>query len=171
MKVIITVFTLFLTLFSLAQDKELFGYINQYRVGNGLSEIKWDNKLSELSISQNKEISESDSLFHSRKNTYENLVKSDGVPHDLKLESKFKKFCKKHVVFNAFLDFHVFFFNHIIFCRFLKDIRNGIFMNFLETGVVLKFRYPHLKNIWIKKNMDKKYMDYGIKTTSGHRFF
>lgn len=96
MKVIITVFTLFLTLFSLAQDKELFGYINQYRVGNGLSEIKWDNKLSELSISQNKEISESDSLFHSRKNTYENLVKSDGVPHDLSLESKFKKFCKKY---------------------------------------------------------------------------
>jgi hypothetical protein len=96
MKFIITVFITLLTLFSVAQDKELFNYINQYRVGNGLDEIKWDNKLSELSITQNKKIVDSDSLFHSRKNTYENLVKSEGIPHDLKLESKFKKFCKKY---------------------------------------------------------------------------
>jgi uncharacterized protein YkwD len=96
MKNLITVVSILISFFSFSQDKELFDLVNQYRKVNGVSVVKWDDELAELSISQNKAVVEKDSLFHSHKNTYENVCKGVNIPSTMDDEVKFKEFCKKY---------------------------------------------------------------------------
>jgi hypothetical protein len=74
MKRVISVLMVLLTTLSFAQDKELFDFVNIYRVKNGVNKLSWSDELCEISKSQNKIITESDSLSHSHTHTYEVCV-------------------------------------------------------------------------------------------------
>tara|TARA_B110000503_G_C7073572_1_gene381896 strand:- start:67 stop:627 length:561 start_codon:yes stop_codon:yes gene_type:complete len=96
MRITLILSTILFCFTSFSQDKELFEYINIYRETNGLKKLKWNNELLKISIKQNNDIRIYDSLFHSHKDTYENILKSNAVPNTLKMEIDFKVFCKKY---------------------------------------------------------------------------
>jgi len=96
MRVIIIILSMFLYFSSFSQDRELFVYVNTYREANGLKKLNWSGELSKISIEQNNKIKNDDSLSHSHKDTYENILKSNAVPNTLKMEIDFKVFCKKY---------------------------------------------------------------------------
>ena len=48
MKKILTTILILISLLSIGQDKELFEYVNQYRIGNNLKPLEWSDKLVKI---------------------------------------------------------------------------------------------------------------------------
>ncbi len=96
MRVIVIILSMFLYFSSFSQDRELFVYVNAYREANGLKKLNWSSELSKISIEQNNKIKNDDSLSHSHKDTYENILRSNSVPNTQAIEIDFKVFCKKY---------------------------------------------------------------------------
>jgi hypothetical protein len=63
------IFLLILSTSLFAQDAEMLGYLNQYRISNGKDTFIWSNNLSKISTDQNQTIIKQDSLSHSHKET------------------------------------------------------------------------------------------------------
>lgn len=98
MRKFITFILIFVSIFTFGQDREMFDYINTYRVKNGVKKIKWSNDLYEISKTHNDSIVSKDSLYHSGTDTYENCAGSSKwttsiTPSRLK---DFNKFINKY---------------------------------------------------------------------------
>lgn len=70
----ITIILVFVSFLTFGQDKEMFDYINTYRIKNGVKSLKWSNDLSKISTSHNDSLVSKDSLYHSGTDTYENCA-------------------------------------------------------------------------------------------------
>ena len=96
MKKIITILLILFTLTTFGQDKELFDYINQYRVVNNKKSLKWSDKLVKISVGQNNKNIKTNSLTHSTYNSYENCLRGYGIANTLVKQKQFTKFAKKY---------------------------------------------------------------------------
>jgi uncharacterized protein YkwD len=109
------------SLFSFGQDKEMFDYINTYRIKKGVKELKWSKDLSKISESHNDSLVSKDSLYHSGTDTYENCAGGNIwctpiTPNELK---GFNDFLEKYyeIVFDPLdtTDFNKFIKLHVIY--------------------------------------------------------
>jgi hypothetical protein len=95
MKFLATLF-IFISLTSVAQDKELFDYVNTYRVVSGVGELEWCEVLYKISSANTLEMVTNDSLMHSRTNTYECSFKGNVLNPTSDDLAGFKVFIKKY---------------------------------------------------------------------------
>ncbi len=79
-----------------AQNASLFIYINQYRVANGKSQIEWSTKLNKISETQTDKMNEYDSVFHSKQNVYECVLKGITLTPTPEDKEEFTKFLSKY---------------------------------------------------------------------------
>jgi hypothetical protein len=87
-----------MSIMTFGQDKEMFNYINTYRVENGVDKLRWSKDLYVISKEHNDTLVSEDSLYHSKTNTYENCGGSSTwttpvTPTSLK---EFNKFIDKY---------------------------------------------------------------------------
>ena len=94
MKIIITILFLFSFIYSEAQDRELFKYINDYRLANDLKELVWSNDMLTIAGKVCGAISDTDSLQHSGTNTYEVALMGNSLPNTPEDKTKFNNFTK-----------------------------------------------------------------------------
>lgn len=87
---------LFVSTTTFAQDNALLTYVNAYRTANGVSELKWNSDLHDISMTNNQAMVASDSLMHSGSNTYECAFKGKVLNATQKELSGFKVFIKKY---------------------------------------------------------------------------
>lgn len=79
---------------NLTQDKELFKYVNQYRVKNGVKSLVWSDKLYKTSVNQTNFMLQKNSVFHTYKCPYaENCAT---LSSSLFFDDKFKHFIKQY---------------------------------------------------------------------------
>ena len=83
-------------------DKQLFEYINIYRVKNGVKPLKWSDELYTISKNHNLKLHQEKSLYHSKTNTIENLLTNSGVFTNDPNYDEFNKFCKE--IYNINID-------------------------------------------------------------------
>jgi len=82
MKNLIKYIILFISISTYGQDKELFGYVNVYRVANHVRAVEWSDKLTEerssylinLLITKKQETGDTSYLFHNPKGGWENVA-------------------------------------------------------------------------------------------------
>lgn len=96
MKKILTTILILISLLSIGQDKELFEYVNQYRIGNNLKPLEWSDKLVKISIGQNNKNIKDKSLSHSVHNSYENCLLGYTIAPTKTEHKDFIKFVKKY---------------------------------------------------------------------------
>ncbi len=102
-KILITILIL-ISLTTIGQDKQLFNYINEYRVVNNKKQLKWSDKLVKISIGQNNKNIKDKSLSHSQHNSYENCLMGVNIASSRIEQKDFIKFTKKY--FNYKYDVH-----------------------------------------------------------------
>lgn len=96
---------LFSQINNIKTDKQLFEYINIYRVKNGVKPLKWDVELYKISVKHNDYLyNENKNLYgytisHSHTNTYENVHVSTGIGGDDTCFVDFKRFCLEYYDF------------------------------------------------------------------------
>jgi len=96
MKKILTTILILISLTTIGQDKQLFNYINEYRVVNNKKPLKWSDKLVKISIGQNSKNIKDKSLSHSYHNSYENCLMGHTIASSKVEQKDFIKFVKKH---------------------------------------------------------------------------
>jgi hypothetical protein len=96
MKKILTTILILISLTTIGQDKQLFNYINEYRVVNDRKPLKWSDKLVKISIGQNNKNIKDKSLSHSSHNSYENCLMGATIASSKVEQKDFIKFTKKH---------------------------------------------------------------------------
>ena len=88
MKTTLTIFYLFISFLTFAQDKEMLEYVNLYRKTNKKTELKLSNSLTNISVEQNKKIIIDDSLSHSHKSS-EIVVMGKNLPSTVETKMEF----------------------------------------------------------------------------------
>jgi len=104
MRILIIILFMFSYFISFSQDKELFEYVNIYREHHNLKKINWSDDLCLISIEQTNKIKNDDSLSHSHKETYENVVMTNALPNSISMEKSFKIFCKEYFKYDYKFD-------------------------------------------------------------------
>jgi len=82
MRNLIKYIILFISISTYGQDKELFGYVNVYRVANHVRAVEWSDKLTEerstfqidTLVRKKKETGDTTFIFHNPKGGWENVV-------------------------------------------------------------------------------------------------
>lgn len=100
MKILFIIFLLLPTIVTgqisdIKTDKQLFEYINIYRIKNGDKPLKWSNELYNISKNHNIKLHQEKSLYHSKTNTIENLLTNSGIFTSDPNYKEFTKFCKE----------------------------------------------------------------------------
>jgi len=81
---------------SFAQDKELFDFVNDYRIANGVKAVEWDEGLYEISKANTAEMVTNDSLMHSGTNTFECAVRDFTLTPTETSRVSFESFLSKY---------------------------------------------------------------------------
>jgi hypothetical protein len=104
MRNLITIVFVFVSIFTFGQDRELFDYVNTYRVKNGVDAVEWDYTIAEKKsgphvdslVSKKSGTGDTTYIFHSENGGWENVVYVGGVGSEKNSTKEFNTFLNKY---------------------------------------------------------------------------